>query len=193
MIAFIPLMLLLIGASVAGQEFLPPLVLDSDDGTMQVFFLLPWVTFYALSLAVPYPLMLIFALVTGFLWDARAAVVLDPVEFRLGTTVAFFALFGSFTQGVRPLFRKGNWFFPTLMVGTAVFFHLLGEFVLVCFVRGSVEISRDVWCKVLLSTLVASIMAPFLLYFISQTAKKCGYQLHQGQFTFRRHTHGYPI
>jgi hypothetical protein len=193
MIAFIPLMCLLVGASLVFQEFLPPLVLESDTGTMQVFFLLPWVTYYTLSLAVPYPLMLFFALLTGLLWDARSVVALDPEEFRLGTTVAFLALFGSLTQGVRPLFRKGRWFLPTLMVGAAVFFHLIAEYVLICFVRGSLVFSKDVWVKVALSTGVAAFMAPFLLYFISRSAKKCGYQLEYEHFTFLRKTHGYSI
>lgn len=193
MIAFVPLMLLLIAASVVGQEFLPPVILDSETGTLQIFFLLPWVTFYSLSLAVPYPLMLFFALVTGVLWDARAPVNLDPEEFRLGTTVAFLALFGSLTQGIRPLFRKGHWLLPTMMVGAAVGLHLLAEFVLICFVRGSFGISKDVWSKVLLSTGVAVVMAPFLLYFISRAAKKCGYKLEYEQFMFRRSPHGYSL
>lgn len=193
MITFVPAVLLMVLTSLVGQEFLPPVVMESDTGTVQVFFLLPWVTFYTLSLAVPYPLMLVLALVTGFLWDARAPVLLDPEEFRMGTTVAFFVLFGSLTQGVRPLFRKGNWFFPTLMVGVAVFLHLIGEFVLICFVRGSLTFSQDVWVKMWLSAFAAALMSPFLLYFISRLAKKCGYQLQHVPFTFRKFSHGYPI
>lgn len=193
MIAFVPLMLLMIAASMVGQEFLPPVILESESGTFQIFFLLPWVAFYSLSLAVPYPLMLFFAFVTGFLWDARSPVAVDPEEFRLGTTIAFLALFGSFTQGIRPLFRKGRWLLPTVMVGAAVCLHLSAEFVLICFVRGSFAYSGDIWSKVLLSTGMAMVMAPFLLFFISQAAKKCGYKLEYEQFMFRRPSHGYSV
>lgn len=193
MIAFVPLMLLLVALSTLCQEFLPPLLLESDSGTFQVFFLLPWVVFYSLALAVPYPLMLLFALVTGLLWDLRCPVGLSPEEFRLGTTVAFLALFGSLTQGVRPLFRKGHWFLPTLMVGMAVFLHLVGEFVLLCFVRGSFAFARDIWYKVVLTTAVAMAMAPFLLHLISRSAKRCGYQLEHEPLKFRGTYHGYPV
>lgn len=193
MIAFIPLMLLLVGGSMVCQEFLPSVLIERESSTLQVFFLLPWVTFYALSLALPYPLMLLFALVTGFLWDARTPVYLDPEEFRIGTTVAFFALFGSLTQGIRPLFRKGHWVLPIMMVGAAVFLHLISEFVLICFVRGSFVFSSGVWYKVVLSTAVATLTAPFLLYLISRAAKKCGYKLEHERFTFRRASYGYQV
>jgi len=119
--------------------------------------------------------------------------MLDPEEFRFGTTVAFLALFGSLTQGIRPLFRKGNWILPTIMVGLAVFLHLTAEFVLICFIRGSFQFSADIWFKMVLSSGAAMVMAPFLLYLISRTAKKCGYQLEYEQFLFRKSNYGYPI
>ncbi|MEM7602764.1 MAG: hypothetical protein AAF357_15280 [Verrucomicrobiota bacterium] len=186
-------MLLLLVISVVAQQFAAPLVLGTSAGVLEIYFLVPWVTFYALSLAVPYPLMLLFAFTVGFLWDATLPVVLTPEEFRFGISIAFFALFGSLVQGIRPLFRRGNWILPIIMVGAAVLLHLFAEFILLSFARGSFPFSAEIWFRMISTSSVAMLMTPFLLFFISRVARRCGYQLEYEQLMLRESNYGLQI
>ena len=91
--------------------------------------LLVHTVFYCAAVAVPFPVMLVFALVTGFVWDARYHIPIrslnelgtvsqaGQVELPFGFTIFVFGLMGAFIQGVRPLFRRGRWELPVFLVG----------------------------------------------------------------------------
>jgi hypothetical protein len=192
MIAFAPVMFLLCLAMLIAQEFLTPLVVTTPFGPAEVWFYLPWVFFYSLALAVPYPLMLGFAAVTGFFWDARWQVPGDLPDLPFGSTILLFVIFGSAVQGIRPLFRRGNWFFPVIMVGLAVMMQLVSQYLLLSFRRGSFEFSSELWLTVVFTSVAAMTLSPVLFWLNSRIARRCGYQLEVEQFTFRR-SYGHQI
>ncbi|MEM1296668.1 MAG: hypothetical protein AAGH89_14970 [Verrucomicrobiota bacterium] len=171
------------------QEFLPVMSL----GSIKILFLMPWSFFYVIALTVPYPVMLFFALATGLMWDARHGLPLEsPLPF--GTRVILFALMGSFMQGIRPLFQRGHWFLPVIMVGLAVLFQRISEFLLICFTAGDFQFSAEIWMTMIATAGAAMLIAPFLLIIISRVAKRCGYQLEFEQFMFKRaYSHGHQI
>jgi len=71
MIFFAPVMFVLFWVMMIAQEFLAPWTVTTTFGVAEVYFFLPWVFFYSMALAIPYPLMVAFAALTGFTWDAR--------------------------------------------------------------------------------------------------------------------------
>jgi hypothetical protein len=193
MIAFAPVMVLLLGLTFVVQEFLAPWAIDTWFGPAEIFLFLPWVFFFALALAVPFPLMLGFAFLAGFGWDARWQVPGDAPDLPFGTSVLLFAMFGSVLQGVRPLFRRGNWVLPVAMVGLAVLCQLVIQDLFLSFRRGHFEFSAELWLTLLGSSLAAMTLSPVLFWLNSRIARKCGYQLEIEQFTFRRSTYAYQI
>ena len=171
------------------QEFLPIIQFAG----IKILILLPWAFFYVIALTVPYPVMLFFALATGFMWDARHGLPMDA-HLPFGTRIILFSLMGSFMQGIRPLFQRGHWFLPVVMVGFAVLFHRISEYLLICFAEGSFEFSAQIWMTMIATAGAAMVLAPFLLLVISRVAKRCGYQLEFEQFMFKRaYSHGHQI
>lgn len=176
------------------QEFLPVIRFDSQGWVLEAHIFLPWSLFYVLALAVPYPVMLFFALAVGFMWDARwlTPVGSEEADLAFGSSVVLFAVLGSFMQGIRPLFRRGHWALPVLMVGLAVLFQMICQYLLLNFHRGRFFFSAEIWFKMVFSSVSAMVLAPVLLLVISRVAKKCGYQLEFEQFMFRR-VYGHQI
>ncbi len=192
MIVFAPVMFLLFWATVIAQEFLSPWIVSTSSGDAEVYCLLPWIFFYSLALAVPYPLMLAFAALTGFVWDSRWQVPGDAPDLPFGSSIIFFVIFGSVLQGIRPLFRRGNWFLPVVMAGLAVLFQLVSQYLLLSFRRGSFEFSSELWLTVVFTSVASMALSPALFWLNSRIARRCGYQLEVEQFTFRR-SYGYQI
>ena len=137
--------------------------------------------------------MLFFSVVLGFMWDAHWMTPRggdDDLVF--GLSAVLFFLLGSFVHGVRPLFSRGHWVLPILMVGLAVLIQLICEYLLMNFQRGRFQFSGEVWFKMVLTSFTAMVLAPLLLLIISKVAKKSGYQLEFEQFMFRR-VYGHQI
>lgn len=192
MISFVPVMFVLFWVMLIAQEFLTPLMISTPFGPAEICFYLPWVFFYSLALTVPYPLMLAFAALAGFVWDARWQVPGDSPDLPFGSSIILFVIFGSVVQGIRPLFRRGNWFFPVIMVGLAVLFQLASEYLLLSFRRGGFEFSSELWLTVVFTSVAAMALSPVLFWLNSRIARRCGYQLEIEQFTFRR-SYGHQI
>ena len=190
---FCALMFLMLVLALLLQLFLPVISFQSSNFTYEAHVYLPWSFFYVLALAVPYPVMLFFSITLGFLWDAHWMTPrggeADPA---FGLSAVFFFLLGSFVHGVRPLFRRGHWVLPILMVGLAVLIQLICEYLLMNFQRGRFEFSGEIWFKMVLTSFTAMVLAPLLLLIISKVAKKSGYQLEFEQFMFRR-VYGHQI
>ncbi|MBU6301736.1 MAG: hypothetical protein KGS60_09295 [Verrucomicrobia bacterium] len=190
--AFVTVTFVFFWVAMIAQEFLAPWIVSTPSGNVEVYCLLPWVFFFSLALAVPYPLMLVFAGLTGFIWDARWQVPGDIPDLPLGSSIILFTVFGTLLQGIRPLFRRGNWVVPVVMCGLAVFLQLLSQDLLLSFRRSGFEFSGELWLTVLLTSVVSTALSPALFWLNSRVARRCGYQLEVGQFTFRR-TYGQSI
>ena len=99
-------------ASFIVQEFIP-----AFEWAYLSRLLLVHITFLAIAAAVPFPAMLLYALIGGFIWDARHHIPIYPpeataeifiqAELPFGFTIFIFGLTGALIQGVRPLFCKG--------------------------------------------------------------------------------------
>lgn len=182
---FYPATFLLLLLTFAVQEFIPGIPM-----AQYATLFLPPVFFFAASVALPFPVMLVMAFVTGVLWDARHLPgVAEPAErvagslisgslalpevqsgFGFGLSVLLFGLLGIFLQGVRPLFKRGRLELPVLLVGFTTFAWLLIEYLVMTFMRGSLMFPGAVWIKMVTDTLLAMLAAPLIflvLYFLA--------------------------
>ena len=175
-------MLLLIAAAFVLQEFVPVF-----DWAYSSRLLLVHTVFLTIAVAVQFPAMLTLALITGFLWDARYHVpiysngesigILTQSELPFGFTIFLFGLLGAIIQGVRPLFRRGRWELPVLMIGVCTALGMLLEYLVISFHRGGLEIPVELWWKLLMTALFSSLISPFLLLLLSRAADRVRYKI----------------
>jgi hypothetical protein len=197
---------LLVVLSFCAQEFVPLF-----EFAQQARVLLPPAFFFSASLSVSFPVMLAFALFTGLVWDARhlpyahekmksseysemgtsgPAIELHAAtggSLPLGYTAILFAGLGTLMQGIRPLFRRGRWELPVIMVGLATFTWLLVEYLLMSFLRGSFVFPALMWTKLVTDALLATLAAPLLLFTLHSLARWLNFEQPREGFTFRFH------
>ncbi len=187
------LVLALLLASFAAQEFVPSIPI-----AYHARLFLPAVFFFSAAVATPFPIMLMLAFVTGFLWDARylpapsikddasaaliEAAAQDPMalmsgEVAFGVSIFLFGLFGCLMQGVRPLFKRGRLELPVLMTGFAMFGWLLSQFLVITFIRGSFSFPGEVWSKMVTDTLLAMLVAPLIFLVLHGLARWTSYEI----------------
>lgn len=188
---FYPVTLLLLLLTFVVQEFVPGI---SMAGNATLF--LPPVFFFAASVAVPYPMMLLLAFITGGLWDARhmpvatsvagraadammagAATESAPGAFGFGISIVLFGLLGTFLQGVRPLFKRGRLELPVLLLGFTTFVWLFTEYLVMTFLRGSLFFPSGVWTKLVTDTLLAMLASPLIFLFLYSLAGLSRYEI----------------
>lgn len=197
--------LLLLALTFGLQELIPAI-----EFAQQARVLLPPVFFFSASLSVGFPAMLILALTTGLVWDARhlpyrpekidarakAELVSNSqgasvMESRsqgmghlpVGYSIILFAVTGTLMQGIRPLFKRGRWELPVIMVGVATLTWLLVEFLLMSFLRGSFEFHPGLWTKLVTNTLLAMLVSPLLLFLLHTLQKVFHYEVRNEGFT----------
>jgi len=150
--------------------------------------------FYCSAVSVQFPVMLLFAVYAGFIWDARYHVPVytettlsGPVQAELpfGLSILIFGLMGSFIQGVRPLFRRGRWEMPVFLVGLCTALGLILEYLLICFHRGGLEFPPELWWKLFMTALFSSLVSPFLLLLFSRLADRVGFKIRMDGITRR--------
>lgn len=169
------LVLALLLLSLILQEFMP--VFEWAYGAR---LLLVHTVFFAVAVSVPFPAMLMLALATGFLWDARYYVpiyadggtsgLLGQAELPFGFSILLFAVAGAIIQGVCPLFRKGRWELPILLIGLCTALVLVLEYLVIGFHRGALAASPEFWWQVVMTALFSSLVSPFLLLLLSSVA-----------------------
>jgi hypothetical protein len=169
------------------QEFVPELVWAYKSRLLIVH-----AVFFASAVSVPFPVMLVFAMVAGFVWDCRYYIPIHAIEgvssaheIPFGFTIFSFGLLGTFIQGVRPFFRQGRWELPVLMVGLCTLISLLLEYLLICFHRGGISTTMEFWLKILMTSLYSTLLAPFLLLLFSRLAGITGFKIHMDGITRR--------
>lgn len=192
---------LLLALTFGIQEFIPAI-----EFAQQARVLLPPVFFFSASLSVTFPVMLFLALFTGLVWDARhlpyrpekenIAVASEMVaqgvsdvrsqgmgHLPVGYSIILFAVTGTLMQGIRPLFKRGRWELPVIMVGVAMLLWLLVEFLLMSFLRGSFEFHPGLWTKLVTNTLLAMLVSPLLLFLLHTLQKVFHYEVRNEGFT----------
>lgn len=191
---FYPATFLLLLLTFVVQEFIPGIPM-----AQYATLFLPPVFFFASAVAVPFPMMLVMAFVTGFLWDARYApaaaegvrqmsdsllggsaapeMELPGGGFGFGLSIIIFGLLGIFMQGVRPLFRRGRLELPVLLVGFTTFVWLLIEYVVMTFMRGSLFFPQMIWTKMVTDTLLAMLASPVIFLVLYSLAGLSRYEI----------------
>jgi hypothetical protein len=160
------------------------------------------VIFFACAISVPFPVMLLFAFFTGFIWDfknltnmpepdvVKAAWMLGVSVPKGGGTFGFtiflLGVLGSLMQGIRPLFRRGKWFFPVLMCGLGTFLLLIGDYLWINFRRGGFYFPREIWYYILATAALSTFVAPFVFYLIDRLANLSGYHIRYEGLAQRR-------
>ncbi len=198
--------LLLLALTFGIQELIPAI-----EFAQQARVLLPPVFFFSASLSVSFPVMLILALATGLVWDARHLPYRPEkptkAEVRaewssgqgsnnisetqsqgmghlpVGYSIILFAVTGTLMQGIRPLFSRGRWELPVIMVGVATLAWLLVEFLLMSFLRGSFEFHSALWTKLVTNTLLAMLVSPILLFLLHTLQRAFHYEVRNEGFT----------
>ncbi len=190
---FHPISIILLLLTFMVQEFIPGLEI-AQFATL----FLPAVFFFSASVAAPFGVMLILAFITGFIWDARylPGVVesLAGAEDVFGTgadselgagshplpfglSIVLFAMLGTLMQGIRPLFKRGRLELPVLMVGVATFMWLLSQYLIITFLRGSLQFPMGVWSKMITDTLLAMLAAPLIFLLLYSLARLSSYEI----------------
>jgi hypothetical protein len=167
--------------------------------------------FFCASVAVPFPVMLLLAFTTGFVWDARymEVVSLDSGAERLaqitsfggfsgygagmvgggelgfGYSIILFGVLGSLMQGIRPLFRKGRWELPVLMVGFVTVIWLLVQYVVLTFLRGDMFFPNEMWVKTVSVTLMAMLASPLFYLVLHTLARATNYEIRYEGLRYR--------
>lgn len=177
---FHPISIILLLLTFMVQEFIPGLEI-AQFATL----FLPAVFFFCASVASPFSIMLLLAFITGFIWDARhlqgitesmsgmedvlgtgADVELGVATHALpfGLSILLFGMLGTLMQGIRPLFKRGRLELPVLMVGVATFIWLLSQYLIMTFLRGSLQFPGGVWSKMITDTLLAMLASPLFSF-----------------------------
>ncbi|MDI1313556.1 hypothetical protein [Prosthecobacter sp.] len=190
---FHPISIILLLLTFMVQEFIPGLEI-----AQYATLFLPAVFFFSASVASPFSMMLLLAFVTGFLWDARhlpgvmeglsgaedvfgtgADVELGAGSYPLpfGLSIVLFGMLGTLLQGIRPLFKRGRLELPVLMVGLAIFVWLLSQYLIITFLRGSLQFPAGVWSKMITDSLLAMLAAPLIFLLLYSLARLSSYEI----------------
>ncbi len=190
--------ILLLALSIIAEEFLPAIEIAQNAR----LFIGP-VFFFAASVSVPFPVMLLMAFGTGFLWDARYLpfVAQDSgaeklaelangngiaafnsgmstgADLGFGYSILIFGVLGAIMQGIRPLFKKGRLELPVLMVGFVTAVWLLVQYLLIAFLRGSLYFPNEIWTKLVTDTLLAMLASPLIFLVLHTLAKTTHYEI----------------
>ncbi|MEM6911890.1 MAG: hypothetical protein AAF555_09965 [Verrucomicrobiota bacterium] len=169
MIWFSLSLVMLTYVSFLAQEFMPVF-----DWAFRAEMMMVPVFFFLAAVSVDFSIMLLLAMLTGLLWDARHLVIAEgQVDLPFGYSIVLYGLLGCLMQGVRPLFRKGRWEWAMGLAGLAMVVYLTGEYLLINVVRGDFYFPLEVGFKILATALLSMLWAPLFLFFLHKLAAIC--------------------
>lgn len=184
-------LLLFILLAVIAQQFLPAFI---ELYNARIFLLL--IVFLCIAVSVPLPVMFLYALICGFLWDAQCAlsspvvdtnIYLNPVaSLRFGSSILLFGLVGLLMHGFRPLFLQGKWYVSALLTGIATFLYCMSEYTLIDFIRGSFTARQGVVLQCAYTSLFSIIVSPLVFATLFYLARLFGHSIVEIKSTKRR-------
>jgi hypothetical protein len=164
------------------QLFVPPISAWFDARLL----LLPLVVLCG-SVTVSTGIMLILAFLGGFLWDAQQVFIVvqgdpevyhsPPDSLRFGYSIILYALMGFLMQGIRPLFREGNWYVSAILTGVALFLYLFVEYLLRSFVVGGFHWSDGIIRQIGATSLLTMCCSPLVFWILFRVADLCGHTI----------------
>ncbi len=179
------------------QEFIPALPWAHYSTLLLVHTI-----FYTSAVCVPFPIMLGFAFVAGYIWDCRyylpvqtgeAAAMTGQFEIPFGMTILIFGIMGAVLQGVRPFFGRGRWELPIFMVGVCTLVGLLIQFLVISFQRGDFGMGSEFWVYVFLTSFFSLLVAPLILFLFSRIAGALNHKIYVDGIARRYNSHGDTI
>lgn len=193
---FCLLLAVTLALSFLAQEFLPVV-----SWAYEARVLLVPVVFFAAAAALPFPLMLVFAFATGFVWDARHLVIEaapaggwfpgEVIEAGLpspsfGYSILLYGLLGSLMQGIRPLFRRGRWELPVLLCGIGTAILLTAEHLWFCFLRGRFFFPEEIVLHIGTTALLSMMLSPIIFFLVHCLSQLAGYRIRYDGLALRR-------
>ena len=80
-------------------------------------------------------------------------------------------------QGVCPLFKRGRWEIPIVLVGVATALLIAMEWFFVSFGRAKFIVPEDFWKELWVSALLGMIASPIFFYLIFKLSRLTGYPI----------------
>jgi len=130
--------------------------------------------FLTCSLTFSFPMMLGLAFAVGFIWDSSQMAVTGVNDVGFGYSIFLFGLTGSLMQGVCPLFKRGRWEVPVVLVGVATALLLAMEWFFVSFGRAKFIVPESFWKELWVSSLLAMLTSPIFFYLIFKLSRFTG-------------------
>jgi hypothetical protein len=162
-IILIPLLLL----SVLLQQYLPTF---TEYYNARIFLLLA--VFLCGSVTISFPIMFLFALGCGFLWDAQCYVGNHSIDLtvsrentlsmRFGASILLFGLAGAFMHGFRQLFFQKKWLLTCILVGISTYLFMIAEYATLEVIRATFTVNRGVLLQIAYTSLLSIGIAPII-------------------------------
>jgi cell shape-determining protein MreD len=170
---FFPFLLIVLFFSFIVQQFLPPV-----PSIHAHIYLVPIFVFYS-AVATPFWMMLIVAFLSGAMWDAfTAQMVESSVEIPIGWTIFIYATFGAIMSGFRPLFQRGRWdifFVTSVLSGVFTSLIVLAEFVMISYRRGFFVFSKPIAWRIGGAGMAVALLAPAVFIVLNWVAELTKY------------------
>jgi len=139
------------------------------------------------SVTVSTGIMLILTFLGGFLWDAQQVFTIiegdavvyhsSPDSLKFGYSIILYTLMGFLMQGVRPLFREGNWYFSAALTGVAIFLYLFVEYLLRSFIIGGFRLDEGIMKQIGATSVLTMCLSPFVFWALFRIADLCGHTI----------------
>ena len=130
--------------------------------------------FFTFSLSVSFPIMLLFAFLTGLTWDSIHMAIDMGKDVGFGYSIFLFFVTGALMQGMSPFFSRGRWEAPVVLVGVSTSLFLLMEWFFISFARANFTFPENYWKQLWVSVFFGMVVSPFFFYLILRLSKFCG-------------------
>ena len=164
------------------QLFIPPISSWYDARIL----LLPLILLCG-SVTVSTGIMLFLAFLGGFLWDAQQVFIIiegDPLVYhssadslKFGYSIILYTLMGFLMQGIRPLFREGNWYVSAALTGVALFLYLFVDYLLRQFVVGGFTFDDGMLRQIVTTSLLTMFFSPVIFWTLFRIADLSGHTI----------------
>ncbi len=140
------------------QDFLPsPTLLKGAH-----IVLLPILFAYG-ALVLPFPAMLVLAIIAGGLTDLSVPQIVNAkVEIGLGSSIIIYAVLGTIMQGVQKAFFRGAWWLHPPLSALCTFLLLTLQYLMIALRRESIFFNETVIWKILIPTIIAFFLSPLI-------------------------------
>ena len=166
---FVLVLIVLLFASFILDEFIATFL-----SPLGIRFFIVQTLFFTCSLSVPFPVMLLFAFLTGLTWDSIHMAIGMGNDVGFGYSIFLFFITGALMQGMAPFFSKGRWEAPVVLVGVSTSLFFLMEWFFVSFARANFTFPENYWKQLWVSVLFGMVVSPFFFYLILRLSKFCG-------------------